>query len=38
MYEKRYLLTDRGKKYKSEKNRRYREKVLLLKLENAWVE
>jgi hypothetical protein len=30
MYEKRYLFTDKGKKYKSEKNRRYREKVLLL--------
>lgn len=32
IYEKRYLFTDKGKKYKSEKNRRYREKVLLLKL------
>jgi hypothetical protein len=32
LYEKRYLMTDRGKKYKSEKNRRYREKVLLLKI------
>ena len=35
LYEKRYLFTDKGKKYKSEKNRRYREKVLLLKLQNA---
>jgi hypothetical protein len=31
LYEKTYLITDKGKAYKREKNRRYREKVLLSK-------
>ena len=31
LYQKTYLMTDKGRRYKSEKNRRYRERVLLLK-------
>ena len=31
LYEKTYLSTEKGKQYKKAKNRRYREKVLLLK-------
>jgi hypothetical protein len=33
-YERTYYSTEKGKLVKREKNRRYREKVLLLKLEN----
>lgn len=34
-YEKTYYATEKGKKYKQAKNRRYRERLLSCKLENA---
>ena len=36
LYEKTYLMTEKGIAYKKAKNRRYREKVLLFKLDNEY--